>query len=49
MNDDPNQILGVKSTVMADEIKKAYCKIARSNHPDLNPDNPMDEVRRIVV
>src|SRR3954451_6487049 len=29
--------LGVKKDATADEIKKAYRKLARANHPDSNP------------
>jgi molecular chaperone DnaJ len=32
--------LGVKKDATADEIKKAYRKLARANHPDSNPDDP---------
>ena len=33
-------MLGVSKTSTADEIKKAYRKLARQYHPDVNKDNP---------
>ncbi len=45
MSKDPYTSLGLKKTATADEIKKAYRKIARTSHPDLNPDDASAELR----
>lgn len=45
MSDDPYDILGVAKTASADEIKKAYRKIAKEAHPDLNPGDAAAEAR----
>lgn len=40
---DYYQTLGVKKDAKADEIKKAYRKLARKHHPDVNPNDKAAE------
>jgi DnaJ-class molecular chaperone len=42
---DPYQELGVPRTASADEVRKAFRKLAKQNHPDTNPNNKEAEER----
>ena len=39
MTTDPYDVLGVKASATADELQKAYRRLAKKLHPDLNPGN----------
>jgi DnaJ-class molecular chaperone len=45
MAQDPYETLGVSKTASQDEIRAAFRKIAKKNHPDLNPGDKAAEER----
>ncbi|MGG5890440.1 DnaJ C-terminal domain-containing protein [Falsiroseomonas sp. HC035] len=45
MAEDPYKVLGVPRDATQEAIKRAYRKLARQNHPDLNPGKPEAEAR----
>ncbi len=43
MASDPYKELGVARNASADDVRKAFRKLAKANHPDTNPDNKAAE------
>ena len=49
MSQDPYELLGVPRDADADAVKKAYRKLARQLHPDVNPDPESQERFKAVT
>lgn len=41
---DPYEILGLKRGASTDEVKSAYRKLAKKYHPDMNVNNPLQDL-----
>ena len=41
---DPYEILGLKRGASKDEVKSAYRKLAKKYHPDMNENNPLQDL-----
>lgn len=49
MTEDPYKVLGVPRTASEDEIRRAYRRLAKENHPDLNPSSKTVSEEKLKV
>jgi molecular chaperone DnaJ len=49
MSDNPYALLGVGNDATADEVRRAYRRLARVMHPDVNRDDPRAEARFLEI
>jgi DnaJ-class molecular chaperone len=49
MADDPYEILGVPRSATDDQIRKAYLKLVKELHPDVNPSKKAEERFKLVT
>ena len=47
MAEDPYSVLGVQRNASEDDIRRAYRRLAKENHPDLNPANKVASEERL--
>ena len=49
MVEDPYKVLGIPRDASKEEIKRAYRKMGKKYHPDLNPNNPEAEKKMVEI
>lgn len=49
MAEDPYKILGVQKSATDDEIRRAYLKLVKELHPDVNPSKAAEERFKMVT
>jgi hypothetical protein len=44
---DPYAVLGVPPNASQEQVRRAYHRLAKRYHPDLHPDAPSEQMRRV--